>query len=1480
EMKQDMTDEKGDQEEKNPAETEGHSGSTEIKAEKDAIAQAFVDQGITTIALIGDTGVGKTRMATQVSQSLQPETGFCMSLWLSLNKKYDKQSLHEDIARQLCVLPSTEGRDDDDEKEQKKLEESLEWKNLSKKVTEKLEAMTIHKDKNFVLLILDGVPNKMDVKAEIIDKVDGLKYLEKNNILKVLTTTREHKEDPDVMKVVVEIKPLSKNDFVKLLKTKVRAENWGYRVVVEEFEKISEKQLQFPAALAVLLAGALNNLNVESEQRSAIQKLKEAFAEAESDKSSANITKLLLRCVYQMLPSNDEALIKCCWHVKEFFSKHASIHYNELIAHWIMEGYLDCSNSVEKAYGEGHRVLMELMKRGMLKIQEDDFVSMEEIAQVVPDLRHEGFEGTAMLGLADVLHGAGEQDQEKDPPQPQQWEGFGRITVGDGMLKTHCSHKKWGKVSTLMIDGSRLCREVPETFFEPMKELQVLVIFNARLTSLEFITKVLEKGSLSKLQMLVIRGCDVLRNVDDIKELKLLNVLEISGGRSLTSIPETFFDKLTQLRSLNLSATKVEHLPPKFSDVNKIHWLVLRDCSSLKNMPSLKTFFKLQVLDLSGSSSLEEYRDKKFAPLPLRVIDFSRTPIAPLPFMNNLKQLARLSLNDCPKVTRLPMLNEVTSLQILELSGAKLFKEIRKEAFENKQNLRFLDMSGTGIFHLPSYLKSMSSLEVLNLSSTSSLPDMKEITFDSFKKLQFLDLSNTILETIPPLSNLGSLRKLFLRNCVHLKELPEMKGLEKLEVFELTQAPEVKEIPKLSASKNLQQVLLQGCEKIETLPNLGDLEKLEVVNLSGCKALKELQGQFSERIRELDLSGTKIESLPPTLSKLSNLRKLLLKDCSELKGSLQPLESLSELEELDLSGAKPLQESKADSGAMSPQESKADSGAKSLLENKADSDAKSLQESKADNSGAMSPKENKADSGAMSLQESKADSCTMSPQENKADSGAKSLQESKANNGAKSPQRIKADFLKKMKNLKTLNLSETSFQIPQFDADNLEKLSLKGCSFEQDHTLEGFSKLKILDLSGSNFTQLSSLENLSSLRELSLRGCSEIKDQLPNLEKLVLLTSLDLGGNNVKDFPYWISKLIHLETLHLPNLKEGSKIEWSRIKRLPEKLNWEECGIFKNDSFHDPSGDRVPSISLCNTEFFKYWKDSSNLKECFKKFRIYISPSKASSEDEEIYTLRYGDFKEDEINYEELYLKTIRCPIPRERFLEIRGFKEYPSGLENALLQADYISFIDDSFIKGNFLESLLREEVSKLENMKGLWLQRCVEMESIFSEKNAAKLGESFEILWLSNLPKLKSIFDGKDLPQSFMNLKEVYIDCCPMLEHIFSSSQVPKKLEKLQVKFCDNLKTLFKYSTDEQLPKFSVLDVLELPELTTIGATLPSLKPPKVRGCPNLKTTFENKLLPKEFEYVPGEEHWVKKEDPDSEAKEDPKLKKVQTF
>ncbi|GMN31069.1 hypothetical protein TIFTF001_003097 [Ficus carica] len=1328
------------------------------------------------------TPVGKTWVAREISRDVTRniheagrESEFGATLWLSLNKKYHRRHhqhhdtdrtstrwfhllIVEDIARQLCVLPRTEGGfedEDEDEVEDAKTNSPQDQKGpktkvpehhyLDKIVFDKLRSVT-ETEKKLVLLTLDGVPESTDIEEEIISPIESLQALTEEKLLKVVVTTKRSTNSDS--KFAVE--PLKQGEFLKLLEKSAEGSD-RIAYVKKLFEDVIFRKFgnALPAAVAVVVGKALKHNFVkgggdhdDQDRYSWQEKFENFLKEAEKCNEAEEMRPMLVRYAFDTLPRNNAAMIRCCWHSRKFFEliDNASVHYNELISHWIMEGYLDdfrYSGGIEKAYEEGYRIFQELMKRGLLKVEDENFIAMEGLTLKVFDHRRKGFDETAMLGLPDVFQG----DEE--------WQGLGKIAVADGMIKSVCKHKKWELVSTLMIDGSRLCREVPASFFKPLTELRVLVLLNPTLKSLDFIGGGGEGASqLSKLQLLVLRGCDVLENADSIKNLESLIVLEISGAKSLKTLPDDLFEKMSQLRSLNLSGTRIKSLPSSFTNLTKLRWLILRDCSNLEGMPSLKQFKDLLVLDMFRASSLTKFGDKKFGDLvKLRVVDFSEAKIAPLPFVHTLHGLTRLTLEGCTEITRLPHLRELPDLRFLELPGATKLKEFYSPRLENKKALRVLNLSKTELFCLPSTISDLISLVELDLSYMPSLKDFGDVSFSKLACLERLNLSNTDFKSLPPLSSLKSLRELFLRDC-QLEALPEMEGLTSLEILDLSGAGELKKIPGEWKFPKLCKLLLLKCKKLEKLPILDDLHKLEVLDLSHCEALEELEKQSFEKmsaLQVLDLSATKVRSLP-TLPSSPKLRRLLLEKCVEL-GEIPSLDSLSKLEELSLSGAK-----------------------------------------------------------------------------------------------------SKAFHLKiESVSLQTLNLSETSMTLSLdfTKCTNLKKLSLRVCLLNTKPQLEKLTMLEDLDLSCTSNEQHSSKDH-NSRKDLSLEELSE------DLKSLWKLTRLDLWGLKVKEFPYWTSGLVHLKSLRLPDLAGIPEVDWGKIKRLPDELNWEECGIFKNATTHLTN--TRPSISISTTKVLQSLKQHSETWEkYFGRFRIYVCPSAGSGKDEEIYRLR------DESFYEDIYFKAICCPESCKRFLEIRGFEKRPEGLEDALEGVDCLSFIEDEFIT-----SLSNLGVEKIEAMTGLWLERCAKTEFIFSEEEAPKLGEGFSILWASNLPLLKSLYEGNVQVQSFKNLTELYLDCCPEIEYVFSLSHLPEKLEKLQVKFCNKLKTLMKResSADQhELRKLRELHLLELPELSTVGVKLPSLQKAKVKGCPRLKKQefiSDLGLQNKTVEVTSVEENW----------------------
>lgn len=853
-------------------------------AEKDKILELLKDDNVTTIVLTGDAGVGKTWIARKIADSADKERLSYVTLWVFMNQQDDKKSLHENrslhenIACQLSVLSTFEEWEDNATKEKDHEEESLE--SLKNKISTKLEEMRLPDPKKCLLLIVDGVPDTMN-ENYIMSAFRKIMHLNEQALFKVLITRRKVSvvEGNEVTETKSEIKiePLSDK---------------GLSLFMERFTKnvsgidgfasrIAENSKGLPAAI-VVIAEALNRV---VEQDCGFWTLESAMKEAATCEDAHNSANLLLRCGYEMLPKRDKALIDCCWYSLQFFLKHGGVHYNELIACWILEGYFGPVDHVEKVYEEGHRVLVELIDRHLLKIRDDNVVVVEGLALTILDCCPDRNEGKSSLGLARVFEGG-------------HWQGFGRITHADGLIKTMCNRDRWDKVSTLLIDGSRLSREVLDTFFQPMQGLEVLALFNPTTKSLPS-----NLSKMDKLRLLVLRGCDLLENVDDIKELKSLTVLEISGATSLKKIPDDFFQKLLQLRSLKLSAVQIKSLPSSISELSELRWLMLRGCASLEELPRLQKLESLLVLDLSGAIELRKLKDKTFkAHAKLRMLDLSQTKIDRLPFLKNLGNLTQLSLRCCKCLTRLPSLKSVSQLEILDLSGSSKLKENQDEIFPSLDGLETLNLSNTAIRHLPSNNNSLPNLKLMNLSDALSLDKIEDNIFEHLRYLRHLKLSKTNLQKLPSLSNLYSLEILNLSGCSALKEIVDqsfqhMTCLQQLDLSET----KIECLPSLSNLSNLCQLLLRNCVNLKELPPLESLSKLEELDLCGARSLKETDAKFLENmvhLRFLNLSGTALK-LPPS-SNLTNLTQLLLRGCT-LPESYPNLKKCTKLEVLDLS---------------------------------------------------------------------------------------------------------------------------------------------------------------------------------------------------------------------------------------------------------------------------------------------------------------------------------------------------------------------------------------------------------------------------------------------------------------------------------------------------------------------------------------------------------------------------------------------------
>ncbi|KAG4171347.1 hypothetical protein ERO13_A12G203900v2 [Gossypium hirsutum] len=734
-------------------------------------------------------------MASKICQ-VAVEKKYDEPIWICLDKKHDKKSFLDTVARRFSLPTSADEREEDGEKE-KKDKKVNNAKRVAETMIGKLDA--VKKKGKFILLVLDGQLEMMEkdqneemgIECYIKEEILGLKD-SMNNIdsLKVLITRRKSEKGDNAVKAKkFKLEPFSEFETLELLKYKV-----DVNVCPEEFQKVSERCGRKPAEI-LMLAGTINYIAKDKSWE-----LKAAL------EAAANGLEQLLRFAYDKERGN--SMIDCFWHSWNFLGKHGGVHYNELITSWIMEGCLKHTNQIDKAYLEGHDVLMKLIEYHMLKLQEDNIVVVEGATREMNKFCRRGYLGTADPGLASVLKDIDETDLEEIPPA-QVLEG---ITPADGMMRTLCGDKKEKMVSSLLIDGSRLCREVHDAFFGAKENLSLLAIFSPRLKSPEE----LSISRPEKLLVLMLRGSYLLENVNIVEKLKALTVLEISGSRAWTiKLSDNFFHEVSRLRSLDLTGAGFESLPDSFSELTELRRLILRQCSSLTQLPKLAKFSKLEVIDLSECTSLKKIQEKSFGKLEkLKVINFSHTKIEKLPIVKTLRNLTILLLKGCSELSAMRMLKQVSSLKILDLSGATNIKEIRYDCFEETENLRELDLSETQIQYLP--------------------------------------------------PEIGDLQKLRLKGCKLLRNLPELSGHSRLEELELSGCERLENLPELSALQKLKILNLIGCSNLKSLPDLTSLLKLEKLDLQGTELWSEDVVKSLSHIKDLQILPRKVSTLPPS----------------------------------------------------------------------------------------------------------------------------------------------------------------------------------------------------------------------------------------------------------------------------------------------------------------------------------------------------------------------------------------------------------------------------------------------------------------------------------------------------------------------------------------------------------------------------------------------------------------------------------------
>ncbi|KAG7945127.1 hypothetical protein I3843_15G136900 [Carya illinoinensis] len=339
------------------------------------------------------------------------------------------------------------------------------------------------------------------------------------------------------------------------------------------------------------------------------------------------------------------------------------------------------------------------------------------------------------------------------------------------------------------------------------------------------------------------------------------NIRDFGTGlqsKNLTSIDLGCCEYLTNISDLSICSnleklflngcTSLVEVHDSVGFLNKLVELDFRDCSSLKNLPRRFKLRSLELLKLDGCTSLENFPEIECEMEYLKWVELKSCVIQELPSsITYLTGLETLCINECISLVHFPVnIFELEHLQDVFIINCPNFVNFGKEVGHNGQFVPCTQENEIS-----------SSMELLPSPPPKSNNLSRTYNFSS--SLRTINLSGSGIVSLPP--------------CIE-----GFVGLSKLDLGECKQLEEILHLP----------------------PNI------EQVDASGCSSLKSFLPKSNNslsRLRELNLYGSSIVSLPPCIEGFVGLSKLDLGECKQLE---EILHLPPNIEQVDASGCSSL----------------------------------------------------------------------------------------------------------------------------------------------------------------------------------------------------------------------------------------------------------------------------------------------------------------------------------------------------------------------------------------------------------------------------------------------------------------------------------------------------------------------------------------------------------------------------------------------
>uniref|UniRef100_K3YNH1 NB-ARC domain-containing protein n=1 Tax=Setaria italica TaxID=4555 RepID=K3YNH1_SETIT len=654
-------------------------------------------------------------------------------------------------------------------------------------------------------------------------------------------------------------------------------------------------------------------------------------------------------------------------------------------------------------------------------------------------------------------------------------------------------------------------------------------------------------------------------------------------------------------------------------------------------------------------------------------------------------------------------------------------------------------------------------------------------------------------------------------------------------------------------------------------------ERISTLILRGCSNISSFPFDrvLDHHLHVLDLSYTPINSLPPSLSRLSNLRLFSLRGCSKLETlsspqhtceeETRPLSYLGSLETLDMNGVPLLELTQQDCSNKSNLHFLDLSGSRiTILPSEFFSEMSSLEELMLGNLKELPPSLPQLSNLLILHLE-----------------GTQIIS-------------FPEDTFEAMQRLHTLklidNMALMSLPTSLSKANGLRELHINNCKRLRLQFLwelvPGLEDLYIQTWEALEDIKIHGHPNLRTfsvfgpwIRCLSLRGCSKLK--IVNVsDDLTALEDVDLSGTAIEEVPHSLPNLPQLRRLLLLNVPCFKRFPWHRLVRFPKVFCLDNCS---DDHLSQKETDNIAQININDSRIFhSFNEDAANklVKEgqFFQSFNVQIKPCSVRGKEprDKPCTVIQRQLPYLDVSCSEAATIVPMMKLqPRRRHFEISTMNQHPNGLR-ILSVTNSLFITDDASIR------CVSDLNCNLMSLEVCQLQHCHKMSVVFGMQSdqAYVWAKALEILQASNLNNLVCFLETSALAYierrrwswtvELKLLKHIHLEHCPRLEKIFPSCLSLPALETLVILFCPSLKTIFykKYEYELvarcPLPNIESIYFQELPQLQHIHEdAMFRLATPKwetlfVRGCQSLRRLPFLREHPMSNVKVSGERDW----------------------